>query len=278
MTLSRSYDPRRTNLTLSAELTRLRAQVELAWHKEETILKRMGLQDGMSILELGCGPGFVLQRLRDAFPEATLAGVDHDQELLQEAERLLSSIEGPACELVHADVARTGLPSRHFDFVIMRFCLQHLRTPAPALQEALRVLKRGGRLAIIDVDDAISSVVEPRVPELEAASRLMAQVQHEAGGNRRIGRWLLRLLNQLGFTQLQLEMIVLHSDELGLNAFRHQLDPDRLVPLVRAAKLSNDQLQRVRNATEQLRSTPDALIMTCHLVASGQRPGDAAEE
>ena len=44
---------------VESEIERLRAQVLLSWDAEERALRRLGLRDGMEVLELGCGPGLV---------------------------------------------------------------------------------------------------------------------------------------------------------------------------------------------------------------------------
>ena len=61
--ISGSYYPHETKGGLDAELERLEAQVSVSWEKEFQVLKRLGLRDGMKILEQGCGPGFVTEKL-----------------------------------------------------------------------------------------------------------------------------------------------------------------------------------------------------------------------
>ena len=51
-------------------------------------------------------------------------------------------------------------------------------------------------------------------------------------GDRHIERQLWRMLKAAGFQDLNLELIASHSDELGMDAFLPQLDPDFLSQLV----------------------------------------------
>jgi hypothetical protein len=50
-------------------------------------------------------------------------------------------------------------------------------------------------------------------------------MQRKAGGNRQIGRSLPRLLHSTGFTEIDLDAVSIHSDLVGINAFKIQLNP-----------------------------------------------------
>ena len=52
---SGSYDAGRSHRDFESEMGRLRTQALLSWEKEARALGWYGLQDGMSVLELGSG-------------------------------------------------------------------------------------------------------------------------------------------------------------------------------------------------------------------------------
>ena len=92
----------------------------------------------MSILDVGCGPGYVSAAAteRGAIP----IGLDFSAEMIAIAKKMFPRIEfreGDAQNLPFADVS--------FDRVIANFALLHLADPARACAEACRVLKPGGR-------------------------------------------------------------------------------------------------------------------------------------
>jgi ubiquinone/menaquinone biosynthesis C-methylase UbiE len=130
------------------------------WHKESRNLHWFGLRDGMSVLDLGCGPGHFTERLADSLPAAKITALDAEDRSLVDARRRL---DGRAV-IVQGRAEATGLPSNTFDFVLARLLFQHLREPLPVAEEALRLLKPGGKLVITDVDDELFGIVEPRVP------------------------------------------------------------------------------------------------------------------
>lgn len=88
-----------------------------------------------SILEVGCGEGFVLRVLRERWPQARLYGLDFSRSALTWTAR-----HGTA-SLVRGDAGRLPLRAASAPFVIGAEVLEHLRDPQAALTEIARVAK-----------------------------------------------------------------------------------------------------------------------------------------
>jgi SAM-dependent methyltransferase len=102
------------------------------------LLEAADVAPGMSILDVGCGPGYVSAAAaeRGAVP----VGMDFSREMVGIARRMFSQIEfreGDAQDLPFADAS--------FDRVLANFALLHLSAPERACAEACRVLKPGGQ-------------------------------------------------------------------------------------------------------------------------------------
>jgi ubiquinone/menaquinone biosynthesis C-methylase UbiE len=266
------HDPRLASSRLHANVERLHAQAVLSWQREAKALLELGLRDGMSILEVGSGPGFVTELLLERLPHSTVTAVDLDPHMISIARDRLAAQFGDRVDFVHASILNTDLASDAFDFALARYVLQHVAAPDMALLEVHRLLQPGGTLAILDIDDALGGLVSPYLPAFELVARKVRQAQAGRAGDREIGRKLWRLLVEADFVNPDLAVIVLHSDQLGLESFLPQYHPDRYQPFVIAGSLTTEELDSYRGAYEQFVATPDASIVQLMLLASGRKP------
>ncbi|MBD2511825.1 methyltransferase domain-containing protein [Nostoc muscorum FACHB-395] len=258
-----------------AEIERLHSQALLSWEQEARLLNWLGLQNGMSLLELGSGPGFITGELLSLLPNSCITAVEIDPQMHQTAKQYLDKSGHSSLNRLNqvlASVMNMGLPEQHYDFAIARLIFQHLSNPIEAAKEVLRVLKPGGKLAIIDLDAALWGIVEPHIPEIQPIYAKSTQAQTGRKGNQLIGRRLWRILQAAGYTNLQLEAFVYHSDALGLEPFISQINPDRLLPAVWADCISLQEFTTVHVAYQRFLESPDAYVLMLGLIAYGERP------
>jgi ubiquinone/menaquinone biosynthesis C-methylase UbiE len=92
----------------------------------------------MSILDVGCGPGYVSTAAaeRGAIP----IGLDFSEDMIAIAKKKF-----PRIEFRQGDAQNRPFPDASFDRIAANFALLHLANPARACAEAARVLKSGGR-------------------------------------------------------------------------------------------------------------------------------------
>jgi len=113
---------------------------------EQAIIGLLGLENLESVLDLGTGTGRMLELL--APHVARGVGVDESQEMLSIARDRLKDV--PHCQLRLGDVYRLPFPDQEFDAALFHQVLHYLDDPAAALREALRVLRPGGQLLLVD--------------------------------------------------------------------------------------------------------------------------------
>jgi ubiquinone/menaquinone biosynthesis C-methylase UbiE len=265
-------DPRLASSLLHADIERLRAQATLSWPREARALAQLGMCDSASILEVGCGPGFVTEALLTDLPHSAVTAVDLDPAMCAHTRWRLADHLGTRLRVVETSILLTDLPADSFDFALARFVFQHLTAPDMAVSEIRRLLKPGGRIAILDVDDDLGGVVAPRLPALEVVAQRVHRAQAGNAGDRQVGRKLWRLLAEAGFTELELTVVAVHSDELGLAPFLPQFHPDRYRPLMQVNGLTQAEWESYRNGYEELLSAPDAFILQLILLATGRKP------
>ena len=222
---------------VSSELERLRIQAEVLWPSESPALRRHGLHDGASVLEAGCGPGFVTRLLLDSFEGTTVTGLDLDHVMLAHARDHVDE----RARFVQASAAETGLLDGAFDVVLARFLLQHVPDSAQVLAELRRVLRPGGRLIVVDADFTFSTLFEPEPVFTRELMDAVIRGQQLPGGDPHIGRKLPRLLREAGFSDLAVDVIVAHSVVVGRAPIRRVI-PDQALDHLEAAGLVSREL------------------------------------
>jgi SAM-dependent methyltransferase len=140
------------------------------------LVEAAGVRSGERVLDVACGTGAVaqvaLERVRDT---GAVAGLDLSAEMLAVARRKLPDVdlhEGRAEKLPFGD----GV----FDVALCQFGLMFFENRAQAVREMLRVLREGGRMAVVVWDSlerspgyaALTDIVEARLgPEAGAPIR-----------------------------------------------------------------------------------------------------------
>ena len=245
----------------------------LSWAKEAKALLGFGLRDGMEVLEPGSGPGFVTEQLLRLLPNARVTCVEVDPMLGARAKDYLAGQGLTRFQVTEGDVSRLSFPADAFDFAMARFLFQHLRDPVGVAREIRRVLRPGGKFVITDVDDAVAGLMEPDIPERAMLFERMAKAQAARGGNRYVGRRLWAILEEAGYQDLDLELVLAHSNVSGLEPFLPMIDPDRLIPLVKAGALTEAEAGRMRASRERFVADPRASIYLITWMACGTKPG-----
>lgn len=101
-------------------------------------------------VDIGCGEGGDLS-LMLASRCKNVTSLDYDAKVIGDLQKILKQkgIENITPKV--ADMAKTGLPDNYADLVLMSQVLHHATDPRLALKEAIRILKPGGTLALLDL-------------------------------------------------------------------------------------------------------------------------------
>lgn len=255
---------------LDRELERLRLQALLPWPKEARTLSLFGLRDGMSVLELGGGPGYITEQLLTMLPSSPITVIDRDPVLIEKATNYLKGKGDERVRIIEGSVMAMPFPDNSIDFAFGRLIFQHLPDPVGAARETLRVLKPGGKLVIDDIDDRVHTFDPPAEPEVEAIYERFRQEHAAKGGNRYIGRRLPRILSEAGFRNIEIEAVLDHSDVMGLDNLFPKGDPDYWKPILEEGKITEEEMHLLI-ASEDKFYASNPIVMLFILMACGEK-------
>lgn len=175
------YDP--------VEQARLVAQAQY-W--QAMIVDGVAYPAGARVLEIGCGVGAVLGVIARHCLGVKLAGIDIEERQITSAKRHLESIGLCDIELRTGDARQLPWDDGTFDQVYAIWLIEHFHDPLPVLREALRVLKPGGSIRLIETDYS-SLQIGTESDDYQRFIRAFVRCFHRHGdgvAGRRLGRHL----------------------------------------------------------------------------------------
>lgn len=183
----------------------------------ETYLSWVDFPEAARVLEAGCGTGAVSRDLARWPNVSEVIGLDPSPVFLAKAQELAAEISN--VEFQEADARSMPYEDNAFDAVVFHTCLCHVPEPEKAIEEAFRVLRPRGHLAVFDGDYATTTFAIGEHDPLErCADAAIAALVHD--------RWLVRRLpgvvKSAGFS-------VTRFDSHG---YMQSSEPDYLLTLV----------------------------------------------
>jgi ubiquinone/menaquinone biosynthesis C-methylase UbiE len=159
------------------------------------------LSPGMSLLDVGCGPGTITADLARLVSPGQVTAVDAAAGSLAEARETAARRGLSNLSFAVADVHALGYRDATFDVVHAHQVLQHVADPVLALREMRRVCRPGGIVAARDADYEAMTWY-PAVPALDEWLSLYRRVARANGGEPDAGRRLHSWARRAGFSDV----------------------------------------------------------------------------
>lgn len=138
------------------------------------ILERLGIAEGMRVLDVGAGGGTIAQWFaRHVAPSGSVLAVDQDP-------RFIAALDEPNLEVRQMDLFADDFPRDSFDVVHARCLLEHLPERIGGLERLIGAARPGGLVAICDFGGALGGPVYPTPDDLSVQEVFLAVV-NEAG-------------------------------------------------------------------------------------------------
>jgi len=139
----------------------------------DTIIDEAHLYPGAVALEIGCGPGMMLEGIADRVgPDGEIHGLDLNPHFIDIASRRARMLGMDQARFVTADCHTLPYPDETFDAVLAERLLMHVAPISRVLAEVSRVLTIGGRAVLADYDpfSAFAAGPQPTITSRVLAS------------------------------------------------------------------------------------------------------------
>lgn len=187
------------------ELRRLRTISALYRDVTRRWLKGAGIGAGMTVADVGCGPGDVaLLAAGLVGSSGTVIGVDSAPEALAMARsRAEAAGLGGTVRFDEADIA-SWVPDRPVDAIVGRLILMHMPDPAATLARLAGAVRPGGVVAFQDIVLATRRT-EPRLPLVGAFNGWLLETLRRTGRPADMGLRLAAVFRAAGLPEPGLE-------------------------------------------------------------------------
>lgn len=160
------------------------------------------LKPGMSILDIGCGPGTISTSFGGIVgPSGRVVGVDPSESVIETA---IETAGGsyPNVTFQVGDGSNLPFEDGTFDVVHAHQVLQHTTQAVQMLKEMRRVARKPGGIVSLREADATSTTIWPHQPRIDYLFKeLYPKVASSGGADPLTGRKLHILLREAGFSK-----------------------------------------------------------------------------
>ncbi len=235
----------------------------------EPLLKPLELAAGMTVLDVGSGPGHTtLELARRVGAAGRVTGVDINSEFVERAsKRAREAAAALNADFVCSPFPPLPFPDASFDRVFCKNVLEYVDSAQATVAELARVPVKGGIVVAVDSDwDMIA--IETGPPARLLTEKVLDAAKSIAIKEPRIGRQLYWLFRAAGLKDVKVEVFA-GADTAG-----------RSLPMLRASlaryaldsgRVSADEIDRWLREVERAVADRDYLFVLPQFVARGTR-------
>lgn len=187
------------------EAKRLEFQATIPQYSLKNEFKQFNPFNGAKILDMGCGTGVLSRFIIEKFPKIQMDACDLSELRLFEAKKLNYLPSHHKINFFQANFDQLIIEDNTYDFVIIRYVLEHLKDPLHAINEAYRILRPGGLIYVIDFDGIFLNLFS----ENELLTQNLKTIEEKFVGDLRIGHKIPLFLKKSNFSHIDYDVEVM---------------------------------------------------------------------
>jgi demethylmenaquinone methyltransferase/2-methoxy-6-polyprenyl-1,4-benzoquinol methylase len=128
---------------------------DIRWRKQ--VIRRAQLKNDSCLLDIGTGTGDLAREALAQYPQSKVIAADFTLEMMRVGKK------NGALDFSSADALSLPFGDETFDALVSGFLMRNVVDLPQALQEQYRVLKKGGRVVILDTTRPNKNILSPLI-------------------------------------------------------------------------------------------------------------------
>jgi SAM-dependent methyltransferase len=245
------------------ELARLSLQQDVWGPITEHFLDRLRVEPGMAVLDLGCGPGFLLDSLHSRIGRrGSVTALDQSPAWMASLARHVGERGWTNVHLVAKRIQDADLGQARYDLIFARWVLSFLPDVAALVARLARALKPGGVLAVEDYNHEGVSLF-PESEGFRAAIRATRAWYASKGGDIFIAARLPGIMRQASLDVFEFTPHVLcGGPDSPAFAWADAFFPHHAPKMLAAGLLTSAEHERFLREWEERKRDPDSCFFS----------------
>jgi ubiquinone/menaquinone biosynthesis C-methylase UbiE len=186
--------------------------------RKDLFLRSMGLTAGMTVVDVGCGPGTLTRKLAQWLGnDSRIIGVDRDASFIDYARRKALDQGYPNIDYMNGDALHLPLEPESVDACTSHTVIEHVPNRA-FLMEQKRICKAGGIVSVMSAfpDKSIAAIADLLVTDREKELwSPIHKIWYEKDRENGVAQYAMKpgeyplLFDELGFVEVEVDAIAL---------------------------------------------------------------------
>lgn len=255
--------------TINSEINRFQKMTEQDSFTIKKVLNNIDIPMYGSILDVGCGPGFVSKMISDLQPKAYVYGIDLEQRYVDFGNDFLS--DKMKLHFIQGNCNNLDFKNDSFDVTFSRYVFEHLDFPKVALNEMIRVTKPGGYICVVDWDCGFN-IYHPKPLFMDKYDKCEQLFKLKYGGDRYFGRKIYKMFKGLNLKNVKViidsEVVDDKSREFFLECHKYFGHDEH--PFVTEGLMTNEEINSYYSDLEKIIMNDDSFISYSKIVVIGR--------